>query len=119
MSNEVTAQCSSQASKIHYVLGNQSCNSGVVGAEIAGGTAAGYPWPNTAQYGLDDAPYYGGSLPAQSGSLAAQAAAYATLFFGYSPPLVGPPGTGCINNGTVQRLRFWGRCWLQQYHLFL
>jgi hypothetical protein len=103
MSAQATSQCPSYSSRIHYVIGNQVCNSGVIAAELAGASGAGYPIPNTSQYGTGDAPYYSGSgsgLPSESGSLATQAAAYASLFFGYVPSVVGPPGTGCINNGT-------------------
>ena len=98
MSTEASSQCSSNAAKIHYVIGNQACNSGVVSGELSGGEAAGYSFPNTSQYGIDDALYYaggGGSLPAESGSLSAQAAAYATAFFGFIPYWVAP-GTGCV-----------------------
>ena len=103
MSAQATSQCPSYSSRIHYVIGNQVCNSGVIAAELAGASGAGYPIPNTSQYGTGDAPYYSGSgsgLPSESGSLATQAAAYASLFFGYVPSVVGPSGTGCINNGT-------------------
>jgi hypothetical protein len=102
MSAEATNRCQPLAGKIHYVLGEQSCNSGVVGAEIAAGKAAGYPLPNTSQYGTDGALYYGGpgnSLPSKSGSLHEQAAAYAAAFFSFLLPYLGPPGKGCINNG--------------------
>jgi len=99
MSTEATTQCPSLASKIHYIIGNQLCNAGVVGTAMQGASGAGFPIPNTSQYGTDGGAYYGGNLPSQSGSLAAQAAAYATLFFGYPPTNFGPKGTGCINNG--------------------
>ena len=102
MSKEATSQCPSLASKIHYVIGNQACNAGVVGTALQGASAAGYAIPNTSQYGTDGAFYYaadGNSVPAESGSLAAQAAAYAKAFFGYVPHFLGPQGTGCINNG--------------------
>jgi hypothetical protein len=102
MSTEAASQCPSLASKIHYVIGNQACNAGVVGTAMAGASAAGFAIPNTSQYGADDAFYYAGngnSVSSVSGSLTAQAAAYATAFFGYVPPFLGPQGTGCINNG--------------------
>jgi hypothetical protein len=102
MSAQAASQCPSLANRIHYVIGNQICNSGVISAEMTGASAAGYPIPNTSQYGTDAAPYYaasGESVPSESGSLSAQAAAYAAAFFGYVPPYVGAPGTGCINNG--------------------
>ena len=41
----------------------------------------------------------GEEIPTESGSLEAQAAAYAIAFFSYIAPIVGPPGTGCMNNG--------------------
>ena len=99
MGAEAASRCPSLASKIHYVLGEQACNAGIASTEIAGGRAAGYSFPNTAQFGIDVATYYGDNLPSYRGSLASQAAKYATLFFGFVPPYVGPPGTGCINNG--------------------
>ncbi|MGC2305195.1 hypothetical protein [Candidatus Binatus sp.] len=101
MNAEATAHCPSIASRFHYIMGNQICNSGVIGGELAGASAAGYPMPNTSQYGTDDATYYPSTqvLPSYSGSLASQAAQYALLIFGNVPKSVGPPGTGCINNG--------------------
>ena len=99
MSTQAASQCPSLASRIHYIVGNQMCNSGVIAGEIQGAAAAGYPIPNTSQYGTDDAPYYSSST-SESGSLEEQAAAYATLYFGVPPPLVGPAGTGCINSGS-------------------
>jgi hypothetical protein len=103
MSAQANSQCPTLASRIHYVIGNQACNSGVIAAELTGAATAGYPIPNTSQYGTADAPYYAGggnAIPVESGSLDAQAAAYATAFFGYLPFYVGAPGTGCINRGT-------------------
>ena len=100
MSAEASSHCPSVASRIHYILGNQICNSGVIGTELAGASATGHPIPNTSQYGTDDAPYYpDGSLGSENGSDTAQAMAYAETFFGYVPTYVGPAGTGCINNG--------------------
>jgi hypothetical protein len=102
MSTEATTKCPSLVRKIHYVIGNQACNAGVVGGALEGASKAGFAIPNTSQYGTDGAFYYAGngnSVPSESGSLAAQAAAYATAFFGYVPPFLGPQGTGCINNG--------------------
>jgi hypothetical protein len=103
MSAQANSQCPTLANRIHYVLGNQACNSGVIAAELTGAATAGYPIPNTSQYGTADAPYYAGwgnAIPLESGSLDAQAAAYATAFFGYLPFYVGAPGIGCINRGT-------------------
>src|SRR5271168_4832261 len=100
MSTEATSDCPTVASRIHYIVGNQMCNSGVIAVELSGASAAGYPIPNTTQYGSDDAPYYSSSTT-ESGSLEAQAEAYATLYFGVPPPLVGPPGTGCIKSGSL------------------
>jgi len=103
MNAQATSQCPALASRIHYVIGNQSCNSGVIAGELSGASAAGYAIPNTSQYGTADAPYYsapGNEIPSESGS-STPAAAYAAAFFGsYVPLYVGSPGTGCINNGT-------------------
>ncbi len=98
MSTEATAHCPSVASRFHYMMGNQVCNTGVIGGEMAGAAAAGYPMPNTSQYGTDDAPYYFVNT-AESGSLEAQAAAYAAAYFSAVPAVVGPSGTGCIATG--------------------
>ena len=59
------------ASRIHYIFGNQACNSGVIYGELTGASAAGYPIPNTSQYGTDDAPYYptAGQASSHSGTL--------------------------------------------------
>ena len=102
ISTEATSKCPSLASRIHYIIGNQACNNGVVVAEMAGAAAAGFPIPNTSQYGTDDGVYYPttNQAPSTGGSLATQAAAYAADFFSYIPGYVGAPGTGCINNGT-------------------
>src|SRR5277367_6514144 len=99
MSAEVTAQCPSQASKFFYVIGNQICNNGVVGAALQGAANAGFAIPNTVQYGISDAPYLGGTTQNYSGSLLSQAQQYATFMTGQVPPLLGPQGTGCMNNG--------------------
>jgi hypothetical protein len=99
MSTEAASRCPTLASRIHYIVGNQMCNSGVIAGELQGAAAAGFPIPNTSQYGSDDAPYYGSSV-SESGSVAAQAAAYAALYLGLPLPLVGPPKTGCINSGS-------------------
>jgi hypothetical protein len=99
MSAQAASQCPSLASRIHYIVNNQMCNSGVIAGEIQGAAAAGYPIPNTSQYGTDDAPYYGFS-GSESGNLANQAESYAAAVYALIPPLVGPPGTGCISNGT-------------------
>lgn len=98
MSAEVTAHCPSLAGKFHYVIGNQTCNNGVVGAAMQGAASAGYPIPNTAQYGIADAPYYGASI-SESGSMESQAQAYAANFTSQIPIILGPQGTGCMNNG--------------------
>jgi hypothetical protein len=98
MSAEVTAHCPSLAGKFYYVIGNQTCNNGVVGAAIQGAANAGYPIPNTDHYGIGDAPYYGASI-SESGSLAAQAQAYAAYFTSQIPIILGPQGTGCMNSG--------------------
>ena len=98
MSAEVKAHCPLLAGKFYYVIGNQTCNNGVVGAAIQGAANAGYPIPNTDHYGIGDAPYYGAST-SQSGSLAAQAQAYAAYFTSQIPIILGPQGTGCMNSG--------------------
>ena len=98
MSAEVTAHCPSLAGKFYYVIGNQTCNNGVVGAALQGATNAGYPIPNTDHYGIADAPYYGASV-SESGSMEAQAQAYATDFTSQIPIILGPQGTGCMNSG--------------------
>jgi hypothetical protein len=95
MSKQAAIQCPRLASRIHYVIGNQLCNSGVIAGELQGASAADYPIPNTSQYGTDDAPYYGVNT-SQTGSLAAQAKAYAAANYALVAPLLGPPGTGCI-----------------------
>jgi hypothetical protein len=101
MNAQATSQCPAYADRFHYVIGNQVCNGGVISGELAGAAAAGYPLPNTSQYGTDDAPYYpvSNQMPTATGTLDQQAAALAADFFGYIPSFVGPPGTGCINNG--------------------
>src|SRR5258708_1228193 len=78
--------------------GNQACNNGVVGAALQGAASAGYPIPNTDHYGIADAPYYGASIT-ESGSMQAQAQAYAADFTSQIPIILGPQGTGCMNNG--------------------
>ena len=98
MSAEATAHCPSVASRFHYMMGNQVCNTGVVSGEMSGAAAAGYPMPNTSQYGTDNAPYYFVNT-AKSGSLEAQAAAYALAYFSAVPAVVGPSGKGCIATG--------------------
>src|SRR5271155_707612 len=101
MSAQAASQCPSLASRIHYIMGNQMCNSGVIAGELQGAAAAGYPIPNTSQYGTDDAPYYGVSS-SESGSLETQAETYAAAAYALVPGLVGP--TGCIvdNNNLPQ-----------------
>ena len=100
ISSQAASQCPSYASRFHYIMGNQVCNSGIIYGEMQGAAAAGYAMPNTSQYGTADATYYGVSS-SESGNLAAQAAAYAEAYFSLVPTLVGQPGTGCINNGTI------------------
>ena len=112
MSAQAASQCPSYANRIHYVVGNQICNGGLIYGALSGASAAGYAIPNTSQYGTDDAPYYPGSgslpLPTDSGTDAAQAAAYAAAFFSFIPTAVGPPGTGCINNGPYSDMWYIG-----------
>jgi hypothetical protein len=101
MATEASSKCAANASKIHYVWSNQLCNGGAGGigwGVAAGASAAGYPIPNTSQYGDDDAPYYNypPNLPAYSGSQANQALQYATTFFGYVPPYVGSSSSDCV-----------------------
>jgi hypothetical protein len=108
MAAQAASQCPSLAGRIHYMVGNQICNSGVIYSVLTGASAAGYPIPNTSQYGSDDAPYYTnstGSLNSHTGTLPQQAAAYASDFFStganYVQHYVGPPSLGCVNNGTI------------------
>ena len=101
ISSQAASQCPSYASRFHYIMGNQVCNSGVIYGEMQGAAAAGYAIPNTSQYGTADATYYARVEFPESGNLAAQAAAYAEAYFSLVPTLVGQPGTGCINNGTI------------------
>ncbi len=89
MATEASSKCSSYASRIHYVIGNQTCNNGVLDGALAGAKLAGYTLPNTSQYGSDDATYNAGAetgiLPDYSGSLASQAVRYAAFFSPYPP----------------------------------
>ena len=74
MAAQAASQCPSLASRIHYIVGNQICNSGVIYSVLTGASAAGYPIPNTSQYGTADAPYYTnstGSLDSHPGTLTA------------------------------------------------
>ena len=58
MNTEAVAHCGSTvAAKIHYIMNNQACNGGVIQTALAAASAAGYPIPNTSQYGGDDAIY--------------------------------------------------------------
>ena len=102
MNTEAVAHCGSTvAAKIHYIFNNQACNGGVIQGELAGASAAGFPMPNTSQYGADDAPYYPNTtdLPNPSGTDSSQAEALATDFFGFVPALV-KPVTGCAGAGS-------------------
>lgn len=100
MSTEAASNCPSNASKLHYVIGNQLCNSGVASKAFSGASTAGYPIPNTSQYGTDDATYNSGGngstmgLPDYSGTLTSQAAQYAAWFFDWPPDILGP--SGCV-----------------------
>jgi hypothetical protein len=100
---QATSSCPTYASRLHYVLGNQTCNDGVLSAALAGAKEAGYPMPNTSQYGSDDATYnaggttYTGVLPNYSGSLSSQAAQYAA-WFQKNPPYYLFGGTGNPGN---------------------
>ncbi len=104
IASQANSSCASLASRIHYVIGNQTCNDGVVYEALAGATAAGYPIPNTAQYGADDATYnaggttFAGVLPDLSGSLASQAAQYATYFAEFPPDYLYGGSANCIAN---------------------
>jgi hypothetical protein len=103
MSAQAAASCPSYASRFHYVMGNQTCNDGVLANALAGAKAAGYPLLNTAQYGSDDATYNAGGrnsageLPVYSGTLSSQASQYAAWFQEY-PPLFLFGGTGNPSN---------------------
>ena len=98
MLTEATAHCSSNVSKFNFIMGNQTCNTGVITAEVQGAAAAGFPMPNTTHFGTDDAAYYPfpPDIPNPSGTLTAQAISLANSWFGFIPPTVGPAGTGCI-----------------------
>jgi hypothetical protein len=101
MSKEAASKCPANAARIHYVVGNQLCNNGVVSGALTGASNAGYPIPNTSQYASDDATYLNGgtnvttagALPAYTGSLTSQAAQYATWFFESVPP-----NTKCVGS---------------------
>ncbi len=107
MSTEAASKCPANAAKIHYVVGNQICNNGVVSGAFSGAASAGYPIPNTSQYGSDEATYLNGgsspttgeNLPNYSGSLSSQAAQYATWFFESAPA-----NTSCIASDRVSAL---------------
>jgi hypothetical protein len=102
MNTEAVGHCGSTvAAKIHYIMNNQACNGGVIQTALAAASAAGYPIPNTSQYGGDDAPYYPSTdtMPTASGSLSAQAAALAANFFSYIPQYVNN-GNGCTGGGS-------------------
>ena len=91
MARQATSSCGSYASRFHYVIGNQTCNNGVLSKALSGAVTAGYPIPNTSQYGSDDATYNNGdksatgSVPNFSGSLTSQAAQYAG-YYQMNPP---------------------------------
>jgi hypothetical protein len=90
LSTEISAKCPSSASAVHYIIGNQECNDGVLAAALIGASAAGFPIPNTSAYGSDDATYVSGlssnpgELPDYSGTPASRANQYATTFFDYA-----------------------------------
>jgi hypothetical protein len=102
IASQANTTCASLASRIHYVIGNQTCNDGVVFEALAGAAAAGYPIPNTAQYGADDATYNAGGstigsiLASFSGSLSSQAAQYATFFAEYPPDVLFGGSSNCL-----------------------
>jgi len=108
MSAEASTQCPSLTNKLFYVIGDQLCNAAAVGTAMQGAANAGYPIPNTSQYGTDGAPYLGGGLADYSGDLVSQAEQYAGFMFGQVPTYFGPKGTGCINNGGAADWAFIG-----------
>ena len=72
MNTEAVAHCGSTVASqdsLHDAT-TRSCNGGVIQGELAGASAAGFPMPNTSQYGADDAPYYPNTtdLPNPSGT---------------------------------------------------
>jgi hypothetical protein len=91
MATQATSSCARYASRFHYVIGNQTCNNGVLSKALEGAIAAGYPIPNTSQYGSDDATYNNGdtsavgAVPKYSGNLKSQAAQYAG-YYSTNPP---------------------------------
>jgi hypothetical protein len=104
LSTQATATCPSLASRFHYIMGNQTCNNGVLGQALAGASAAGFALPNTPQYGSDDQTYnaggtnFGQPLPNYSGSLASQAAQYAAFFVTFPPGVLFGGSRNCIVN---------------------
>jgi hypothetical protein len=117
LSSQFSASCPAYASRVHYVMGNQTCNDGVITNALAGAAAAGYPLPNNSQYGSDDATYNSGGaslatfgdLPGFGGTLSSQAAQYAAWFvesppdilFGGSPECVPMDQTMLESNQTM------------------
>jgi hypothetical protein len=100
MSAEAAAKCPALAGKFYYVIGNQTCNNGVVGTAMQGAANAGYPIPNTDHYGISDAPYLGGGLGNYVGDLVSQAEQYANFMFGQVPTYFAAQGAGgCMNSG--------------------
>lgn len=106
MSAQAAASCPSVAARFHYIMGDQVCNNGVLYNALGGAAAAGYPLPNTSQYGTDDATYNAGGtnengeLPDYGGTLSGQAAQYAA-WFAQMPPAVYFGGSNCIYSDTT------------------
>ena len=98
MSKEAASECPSNAAKIHYIIGNQVCNDGVIVAGLKGASSAGFAVPNTSQYGTDDAPYMpeSSSLLSEVGALLAQASSYAGYFMALPQTYFG--SNGCVIN---------------------
>jgi hypothetical protein len=104
LSTQFTASCPTYASRVHYVMGNQMCNDGVLDNALAGAAAAGYSLPNTSQYGSDDATYNSGGasidtfgdLPSFSGTVSSQAAQYAAWFVESPPDLLFGGSLNCV-----------------------
>lgn len=111
MATEVTAQCPSLASKFYYQWSNQLCNAGSGGNAYNGASAAGFAFPNTAQYGMVGAPYVGGRPGSMAGTPLQQTQLYTAFMLGQVDGMLdaqsGSP-VGCLNNGGGGDWAFFG-----------